>query len=69
MIEEEDERLYNRLKRCPVCGNKFLIPELAVWAYKANSKYYCSWTCYRAEKKYRVPGTRNWVAGKSQKLY
>ena len=38
-------------KRCLVCGKKYFVEILELWAYKrstaAGTKYFCSWRCLR----------------------
>lgn len=34
-------------RKCALCGKRFLATRLHV--YKINNKYYCNWSCYRAE--------------------
>ena len=34
-------------KKCAVCGKVFDIIGMPDYIYKRESKYYCSWTCYR----------------------
>lgn len=62
MIDEEEQNVYClKMRKCAKCGKEFYVPSLITWVYRNGAHYYCSWTCYREEKKYRVPGTRNWV--------
>ena len=44
------------MKLCPVCGKKFPILYPQIWVYKKQTtwnryKYFCSWTCLRADEK------------------
>lgn len=40
------------IKKCPECGKEFSVLHPDLWTYRApkfgNSRYYCSYTCYRA---------------------
>lgn len=38
-------------KTCPVCGKDFIMSHADLWTYKIDSRYYCSWTCYRKAQK------------------
>lgn len=33
---------------CPVCGKEFFVSVPKEYIYKNKSKYYCSYTCWRA---------------------
>lgn len=52
----DDVRIFGTMKKCPVCGKEFLVPDVAVWAYKLHEtnsagtvllKYFCTWGCLR----------------------
>ena len=38
---------FGAMHKCAVCGKKFWITAPELWAYKAQSKYFCSYTCHR----------------------
>ena len=37
-------------RNCAQCGKQFLMTTQE-WAYKKNTKYFCSWTCMRTFEK------------------
>lgn len=42
---------FNKLRECPICGEKKFVLDPSEYVYKIGCKYYCSWTCYRKAQK------------------
>ena len=51
-----EANIFGTMKRCPVCGKEFLVPDVHIWAYqqqKAKGKkatahyFFCTWGCMR----------------------
>lgn len=40
-------RYDDHYRNCPVCGKPFFIPDYADYAYRRDTKYFCSWGCMR----------------------
>ena len=60
---QDDIRSFGTMKKCPVCGKEYLVPDVASWAYVmwAMKKtggvkvYFCSWGCLRKWEKEHQP--------------
>lgn len=35
------------MRKCPLCGSDFIVPDADVWAYRRGNKMLCSWHCVR----------------------
>lgn len=35
------------MRKCPLCGSDFIVPDADVWVYRRGNKMLCSWHCVR----------------------
>ena len=45
--------MYSGFRKCPCCKSKFYVSAPEIWVFKIkpenrDTKYFCSWKCYRA---------------------
>lgn len=74
----DDIRAFGTMKKCPVCGKEFLVPDVANWAYKqykakcngsSAMNYFCTWGHMRKWEAENAPKRKRTYDSKELEVY